>query len=94
MKQVIPRTVWLLGFVSMFMDISSELIHSLLPVFMVSSLGASALAIGLVEGVAEATALIAKVFSGTLSDYLGRRKMLALLGYGLGALSKPLFAIA
>jgi MFS family permease len=90
----IPRSVWMLGFVSLFMDVSSELIHSLLPVFMVASLGASALAVGIVEGVAEATALIAKVFSGTLSDYFGRRKVLAVLGYGLGALSKPLFALA
>lgn len=90
----IPRGVWVLGFVSMFMDISSELIHSLLPVFMVSALGASALVIGLVEGVAEATALITKVFSGTLSDYLGRRKGLTVFGYGLGALSKPLFALS
>jgi MFS family permease len=94
MKPVIPPGVWMLGFVSMFMDISSELIHSLLPVFMVSSLGASAMAVGIVEGVAEATALITKVFSGTLSDYLGKRKMLAVFGYGLGALSKPLFALA
>jgi len=84
----------MLGFVSLFMDISSELIHSLLPVFMVSSLGATMLVVGIVEGVAEATALIVKVFSGTLSDYLGRRKGLAVLGYGLGALSKPLFALA
>src|SRR5687767_4466325 len=76
------------------MDISSEMIHSLLPVFMVSSLGASALVVGIVEGVAEATALIVKVFSGTLSDFLGRRKALTVAGYGLGALSKPLFAIA
>src|SRR3989344_8999365 len=90
----IPKGVWALGFVSMLMDISSELIHSLLPVFMVSALGASALAVGLVEGVAESTALISKVFSGTLSDYRGRRKGLAVFGYALGALSKPLFAIA
>src|SRR5689334_23569011 len=76
------------------MDISSEMIHSLLPVFMVTMLGASALTVGLVEGVAESTALIVKVLSGTLSDVLGRRKLLALIGYGLGALSKPLFAIA
>mgnify|MGYP001615582328 CR=1 FL=1 len=84
----------MLGFVSLFMDISSELIHGLLPVFMVTSLGASALAVGVVEGVAEATALIVKVFSGVLSDYLGKRKVLAVVGYGLGALSKPLFALA
>jgi MFS family permease len=76
------------------MDVSSELIHSLLPVFMVSSLGASMLIVGIVEGVAEATALIVKVFSGAVSDYLGRRKQLAVLGYGLGAISKPLFALA
>ena len=90
----IPRAVWVLGFVSMLMDISSEMIHCLLPVFMVTVLGSSALAVGVVEGVAEATALISKVFSGTLSDYLGRRKPLAVAGYALGALSKPLFAIA
>jgi MFS family permease len=90
----IPRGIWMLGFVSLFMDVSSELIHSLLPVFMVSSLGASMLIVGIVEGVAEATALIVKVFSGAVSDYLGRRKVLAVLGYGLGAVSKPLFALA
>jgi len=90
----IPRSVWMLGFVSLFMDVSSELIHSLLPVFMVTSLGATALMVGVVEGVAEATALIAKVFSGTISDWLGKRKGLTVLGYGLGALSKPLFALA
>jgi MFS family permease len=90
----IPKSVWALGFVSLLMDISSEMIHSLLPLFMVSELGASAVAIGLIEGAAEATALIVKVFSGVLSDYLGKRKGLALLGYALGALSKPLFAIA
>ena len=84
----------MLGFVSLFMDISSELIHSLLPVFMVSSLGATALVVGVVEGIAEATALIVKVFSGTLSDYLGKRKALAVFGYGLGAISKPVFALA
>lgn len=84
----------MLGFVSLFMDISSEMIHSLLPVFMVTSLGASALAIGIVEGAAEATALIVRVFSGALSDYWGKRKPLAVAGYGLGALSKPLFALA
>lgn len=76
------------------MDISSEMIHSLLPLFMVASLGASSLTIGLIEGAAEATALIVKIFSGVLSDYWGKRKGLALLGYGLGALTKPLFAIA
>ena len=90
----IPRGVWMLGLVSLFMDISSELIHSLLPVFMVTTLGASALIVGVVEGVAEATALIVKVFSGTISDYIGKRKGLTVLGYGLGALSKPMFALA
>jgi MFS family permease len=90
----IPRGVWVLGFVSMLMDISSEMIHSLLPLFMVTVLGSSALTVGLIEGAAEATALMVKVFSGTLSDYLGRRKGLALLGYGLGAFTKPLFAMA
>ena len=90
----IPRGVWVLGFVSLFMDVSSELIHSLLPVFMVSSLGASAFAVGIIEGIAESTALIVKVFSGALSDFLGKRKSLALIGYGLGAVSKPLFALA
>ena len=90
----IPRSIWMLGFVSLFMDVSSELIHSLLPVFMVSSLGASAFAVGVIEGIAESTALIVKVFSGAISDFIGRRKPLAVLGYGLGALSKPLFALA
>ena len=90
----IPPAIWALGFVSLLMDISSEMIHSLLPVFLVTALGASALTVGLIEGAAEATALIVKVFSGVLSDYWGRRKPLALLGYGLGAASKPLFALA
>ena len=89
-----PRAIWILGFVSLLMDVSSELIHSLLPVFLVTTLGASALAVGVIEGLGEATALIVKVFSGVLSDRWGRRKGLAVLGYGLGALSKPLFAIA
>ncbi|MDP3512760.1 MAG: MFS transporter [Sulfuritalea sp.] len=90
----IPRSIWALGFVSLLMDVSSELIHSLLPVFMFTALGISAFSIGLIEGAAEATALIVKVFSGMLSDWWGKRKPLALLGYGLGALSKPLFALA
>lgn len=90
----IPRTVWVLGFVSMLMDISSEMIHSLLPIFMVTVLGSSATMVGLLEGIAEATALIVKIFSGALSDHLGKRKWLAALGYGMGALSKPLFALA
>ena len=90
----IPPAIWALGFVSLLMDVSSEMIHSLLPVFMVTALGASAFTVGLIEGAAEATALIVKVFSGVLSDYWGKRKSLAVFGYGLGALSKPLFALA
>ena len=90
----IPKGVWALGFVSMLMDISSEMVHSLLPLFMVGVMGASALTVGLIEGLAEATALIVKVFSGALSDYIGKRKGLALFGYALGAFTKPLFAIA
>ena len=93
LKQI-PAGVWILGFVSMLMDISSEVIHSLLPMFMVTTLGASAFVVGLVEGLAESTALIVKIFSGALSDYLGKRKGLAVFGYALGALTKPLFAIA
>jgi MFS family permease len=92
--RAIPRGVWALGFVSLFMDTSSELVHSLLPVFLVSVLGASMTSVGLIEGVAEATALITKIFSGTLSDYLGRRKALTVLGYGLAAITKPLFPLA
>jgi len=90
----IPRTIWALGFVSLFMDLSSELVHSLLPVFLVTTLGASALTVGVIEGIAESTAMLVKVFSGAISDYLGRRKGLLLLGYGLAALSKPLFPLA
>ena len=90
----LPAAIWVLGFVSLLMDVSSEMIHSLLPLFMVGALGASASLVGLIEGLAEATALIVKVFSGALSDWMGRRKGLAVLGYALGALTKPLFAIA
>lgn len=90
----IPSAVWVLGFVSMLMDISSEMIHSLLPLFMVTTLGASTIAVGFVEGLAESLALVVKVFSGTLSDYLGNRKWLAVCGYALGAVTKPLFALA
>ena len=92
--RAIPRGIWALGLVSLFMDTSSELIHSLLPVFLVSVLGASALSVGLIERVAEATAAITKIFSGTLSDYLGKRKLLVVIGYGLAAVSKPLFPLA
>ena len=90
----LPPTVWALGFVSLFMDISSEIVHSLLPVYLVVILGAGAQTVGMIEGVAEATAMMTRIFSGALSDWLGRRKILALAGYALGALSKPLFAVA
>jgi len=90
----IPASIWALGFVSLLMDVSSEMIHSLLPVFMVTVLGTRVWVIGLIEGGAEATALIVKIFSGVLSDHWGKRKPLAILGYGLGAVSKPLFALA
>lgn len=93
-RRQMPPGVWVLGLVSMLMDISSEMIHSLLPLFMVTVLGTSALTVGIIEGLAESTALIVKVFSGVLSDYLGKRKGLAVLGYALGALTKPLFAMA
>jgi MFS family permease len=86
--------VWALGLTSLFMDISSEMIHSLLPIVLVVGLGTSGAYLGLIEGVAEATACIVKVFSGALSDYFGRRKPLALLGYGMAALTKPLFPLA
>ena len=89
-----PAGIWALGFVSMLMDISSEMIHALLPIYMVTVLGTSTLAVGIIEGIAEATASIVKVFSGALSDWLGRRKMLAVLGYGLAAVTKPVFPLA
>ena len=90
----IPRTVWALGLVSLFMDLSSEIIHALLPLFLTTTLGVSVTMVGLIDGISEATASISKVFSGYVSDRMGRRKPLILLGYGLGALSKPLFALA
>jgi MFS family permease len=90
----LPRSIWALGFVSLFMDVSSELVHSLLPVFMATVLGASMVTIGIVEGVAEAAAAITKVFSGWISDALGKRKLLAVLGYGLAAFTKPVFPLA
>jgi len=90
----LPAGIWVLGFVSMLMDISSEMIHSLLPMFMVGTLGISVVVVGLIEGLAEATALTMKVFSGVISDYFGKRKALAVVGYALGALTKPLFALA
>lgn len=90
----IPLSIWALGFVSLLMDVSSEMIHSLLPLFMVTTLGATAFTVGMIEGGAEATALIVKVFSGVLSDYLGKRKWLAVTGYALAAFTKPVFALA
>jgi MFS family permease len=90
----IPRSVWLLGLVSMFMDLSSEMIHALLPLYLVSVLGVSTLTVGIIEGIAEATASITKIFSGALSDYLGHRKWLAAAGYGLAAVTKPVFPLA
>ncbi len=92
--RALPLGIWALGFGSMFMDISSELIHSLLPVFMTTVLGASMVTVGVIEGIAEATAAITRVFSGALSDYLGKRKFLMLLGYGLAAFTKPVFPLA
>ena len=90
----LPRSVWALGIVSLFMDMSSEMIHALLPIFLVGTLGVSALALGVIEGIAEATASISKIFSGVLSDRWGKRKPLIVLGYGMAALTKPLFPLA
>ncbi|KWF00088.1 MFS transporter [Burkholderia ubonensis] len=93
-RPAIPRTVWALGFVSLLMDLSSELVHALLPVYLVTTMGMSVVALGVLEGAAEATALIVRIFSGAISDWLGRRKALLLAGYGLAALTKPLFPLA
>jgi sugar phosphate permease len=90
----LPRGVWALGIVSLFMDISSEMVHSLLPVFFVSVIGLSYTSVGLIEGIAQAIALITKIFSGALSDMLRKRKLLAVVGYGLAAVTKPVFALA
>ena len=90
----LPSGIWVLGFVSLFMDISSELVHSLLPIFMTTVLGASMVTVGIIEGVAEGIAATTKVFSGAISDYFRKRKLLAVLGYTLGALSKPVFPLA
>jgi MFS family permease len=90
----VPATVWTLGFVSLLMDVSSELIHSLLPVFLITVVGATTVDVGLIEGIAEATAAIAKVFSGALSDRIGKRKLLVGIGYGLAAVTKPVFPLA
>jgi sugar phosphate permease len=90
----ISASVRALGLVSMFMDVSSEMIHALLPLYLVTVLGTSTLTVGVIEGIAEATASITKIFSGALSDYLGKRKWLAALGYGLAAVTKPVFPLA
>ncbi len=90
----VPRGVWVLGFVSMLMDISSEMIHSILPLFLVSVLGLPVLEVGLIDGVAEATTQITKAFSGALADHFGKRKLMTLIGYGLAAASKPIFPLA
>jgi MFS family permease len=90
----IPGGVWALGFVSLLMDLSSEMIHALLPIYLVTVLGTSTLTVGIIEGIAEATAAITRIFSGALSDWMGRRKLLAVLGYGLAAFTKPIFPLA
>src|SRR5262245_15437385 len=90
----LPADIWILGMVSFFMDASSELVHSLLPIFMVSVLGASMVTVGVIEGIAEATASASKVLSGVFSDALRRRKLLVVAGYGLAALTKPIFPLA
>jgi MFS family permease len=90
----VPAGVWVLGFVSLLMDLSSEMIHGLLPVYLTTVLGASALTVGAIEGVAESTALITRIFSGALSDWLGKRKLLTLIGYGVAAATKPVFPLA
>jgi MFS family permease len=90
----VPPSIWVLGFVSMLMDISSEMIHALLPIYLVTVLGASMVTVGVIEGIAEAAASITKIFSGALSDWLGKRKWLAAIGYGLAALTRPVFPLA
>jgi MFS family permease len=90
----IPAAIWALGLVSLLMDVSSEMIHGLLPIYLVTGLGASMVTVGIIEGIAEATASITKVFSGALSDWLGRRKLLTVIGYGLAAFTKPVFPMA
>ena len=92
--RAIPSGIWMLGFVSLLMDISSEMIHALLPIYLVAVFGASATTVGAIEGIAEATASVTKVFSGAISDWIGKRKLLAVLGYGLAALTKPVFPLA
>src|SRR6478609_5738174 len=93
-RKTLPRTVVALGVVALLMDLSSEMVHALLPVFLVVTLGTSVAAVGVIEGLAEATAAISRLFSGAVSDWVGRRKPLVLLGYGLSAATKPLFPLA
>ena len=93
-RPALPRTVWILGIVSLLMDLSSEIYHALLPAFLTITLGLPVAAMGALDGIAEATANIAKVVSGRLSDRNQRRKPWILLGYGMAALSKPLFPLA
>ena len=93
-RERIPRAVWVLGGVSLFMDMSSELVHAILPVYLTTVLGLSVLTVGIIEGIAEATASMLKVVSGVISDHFRRRKALTLLGYGLSALTKPVFPLA
>jgi MFS family permease len=90
----VPASIWTLGVVSLLTDISSELVHSLLPIFLVTIIGANILIVGLIEGTAEATAAIVKVFSGALSDRIGKRKLLVGIGYGLATFTKPVFPLA
>ncbi len=92
--RAIPPSIWALGFVSMLMDVSSEMIHALLPVYLITVLATSATTVGVIEGIAESTAAVTKVFSGVLSDWIGKRKVLAVLGYGLAAFTKPVFPLA
>jgi MFS family permease len=90
----VPHSVWFLGFVSLFADINSKMIQSTLPLFLVSTLGVNLATVGLIEGIAESTASVLKVFSGALSDYWRKRKGLAIAGYGISALVAPIFALA
>jgi len=92
--RALPSGIWILGFASLFMDVSSELIHSLLPIFLTTTLGASMVTLGIIEGIAESTAAIIRVFSGTVTDYLRRRKFVLVLGYALGAITKPVIPLA
>ncbi|MBC7316476.1 MAG: MFS transporter, partial [Chloroflexi bacterium] len=90
----LPRNVWAASLTSFFMDISSEMVINILPLFLANVLGVRTSVIGLIEGIAEATASLLKLFSGWLSDRLRARKWLAVAGYGLSALAKPFFLIA